>query len=606
MRAMNRFLSALLAVLFSVSCVTSSAISGVGSAPVWVEQPDTDEHVRLTIVGTNDLHGWIAPKERPVGPDDLPLAGGLDAFGGYLSILRAKRPDSVVLVDGGDMFQGTLVANLTEGAVVIKAYNHLGYDAVVIGNHEFDYGPIGPSVVALTEGEDPLGNIKRRITEARFPVLVGNVFEKASDTPVTWENAKRTHLVERKGVTIGVIGLTTPTTPSVTLRQNVESLDFKELAPMAVELAEQLRARGADVVLLVMHAGAGCQHSDDPHDVSSCNPKSELWDLMHELPANTVDAVVAGHTHQYLAHFVNGVPSIQSGSFGAGFGVIELVYNRKTQKVEPQMTKIWEPTPVCRLVFESTGDCSANGTGPVRPAVFMGEKVIPDASLAALVAPDLKKVEAQIQEPLGPVLERPFGRARTEESDLGNLVADIMRASVAGARVAFTNSGGLRSDLPEGALTYGDIFNALPFENRIAELEVTGRQLRAMMRLGVAGNHGIMQVSGLQMVVAEGDSRACDGSRLVDLKFEDGAPIDDNAVYLVLTNDFVATGGDGFAPLLDEIGAEHIRVRNDLPPLRESVAAHLRATPSLSGPAPKTTPRIGWGRAVCEPSAVVH
>lgn len=598
---MKRRLAVFLALLFFVGCATPTALSSAGTDP-----HDSGEYARLTIVGTNDLHGWVAPKDVPVGPEGQPVAGGLDTFAGYLNILREKRPGEVVLLDGGDMFQGTLVANHTEGAVVIKAYNHLGYDAVAIGNHEFDYGPVGPSVVALTEGEDPLGNIKKRIEEARFPVLAGNIFDKTTGEPVNWKNAKRTHLLERNGVTIGVIGLTTPTTPSVTLRQNVETLEFKSLAPVAVELAEQLRARGADVVLLVVHAGTGCQHADDPSDASSCNPKSELWELLHELPSDTVDAVVAAHTHQYVAHFVNGVPSIQSGSFGAAFGVIELVYNRKKQQVERQLTKIWQPTPVCRFVFESTGDCSLKGSGPTRPAVFMGQQVTADDSLAALLAPDLKKVEAQKQEPLGPVLERPFGRERMKESELGNLVADIMRESVAGADVAFTNSGGLRADLPVGPLTYGDIFNALPFENRIAQLRVTGSQLREMMKLGVAGKHGIMQVSGMRMVVAEDDTRACDGSRLVDLTLDDGSPVDDEAVYLVLTNDFVATGGDGFTPVLEEIGSENIRIRNDLPPLREIVAAHLRGSPSLKGPEPRQTPRIGWGRAVCDAPAAVR
>lgn len=599
MRRMSRFLLSLLA-LASFACVTTPAVVPEAPSSSWVEPVDAPDEVRLTIVGTNDLHGWLEPKPRPTTASGEPMLGGVDMFGGYMDVLRRTRPDRVVLVDAGDMFQGTLVVNLTEGAAVIKAYNHLDYDAVAIGNHEFDYGPVGEPVVALTEGEDPLGNVKKRISEANFPVLVGNIFEKETGRPVRWDNAKRMHLVERSGVTIGVIGLATPMTPSVTLRQNVESLDFKPLAPAAIELSNILRRRGADVVLLVMHAGGGCDDHSDPTDVSTCQPGSELWDLMHELPAGTVDAVVAGHTHQYLAHFVNGVPSIQSSSFGVAFGAIDLVYNRTTKKLDPSKTKIWQPVSVCRVVSADTGDCKADAKGQVVAPEFMGRRVTPDEKLAELIRPDLKMVEAQKEELLGPVLERPFGRSRTEESELGNLVADIMRERVAGAHVAFTNSGGIRADLHPGPLTYGDVFNALPFENRIAQLDVTGRELVELMRLGVAGKHGIMQVSGLHMTVAAPGTTACDGSRLVSVTFADGSPIDPEARYVVLTNDFVAGGGDGYSELMEAIGSDRINVRNDLPPLREVVAAHLRASVELKGPPPPGPARISFDTVTCD------
>lgn len=558
---------------------------------------DSNDEVLLTIVGTNDLHGWVEPRDRPLAPDGEPLVGGIDMFGGYLDVLRQKRPDGVVLLDGGDLFQGTLVVNETEGEVVINAYDALRYDAVAIGNHEFDYGPVGPQVVALSDDDDPLGNIKKRIEQASFPILVGNVFEKATDRPVRWKNARRTALVTRQGVKVGIIGLATPTTPSVTLLQNVETLDFKPLAPTALELAARLRERGAEVIVLVMHAGGTCE-GEDPHETHACDTRSEIWDLLHALPEGTVDAVVAGHTHQYLSHFINGVPSIQSGSFGAAFGVIELVYDRKAGKVTTDKSRIWAPTPICRRVFKDTGEC-LKGQGELVKPSFLGETVEPNEHVASVVRPDVERVAVEKAERLGPVLEHPFGRARMAESALGSFVADVMRAQFDGADAAFTNSGGLRADLATGPLTYGDVFNALPFDNRIAELDVTGRELKELLRLGVAGKHGIMQVSGLRVAVSEDGTTACDGSRLVDLTLADGSPIDDDARYLALTNDFIAGGGDGYAPFLAELGPDRIRVRHDLPPLREMVATHFRAHPSITGPA-DDAPRIPHVRPDCE------
>src|SRR5262249_22466625 len=120
----------------------------------------------LTIVGTNDLHGQI---ER------------VAILAGFVANVRAARAadgGAVLLIDAGDMFQGTLESNLAEGADVVKAYNRLGYAAAAIGNHEFDYGPVGPDVVAK-HGEDPRGALKARISEASFPIISANIADDA-------------------------------------------------------------------------------------------------------------------------------------------------------------------------------------------------------------------------------------------------------------------------------------------------------------------------------------------------------------------------------------------------------------------------------------------
>ena len=122
----------------------------------------------ITIIGTNDLHGAL---------DRLPL------FAGYVDNMRAARAadgGAVVLIDAGDLFQGTLESNLAEGADVIKAYNQLGYAASAVGNHEFDYGPVGPHVTVKSPGDDPRGALKARVSEAKFPFLVTNIVDQAT------------------------------------------------------------------------------------------------------------------------------------------------------------------------------------------------------------------------------------------------------------------------------------------------------------------------------------------------------------------------------------------------------------------------------------------
>lgn len=558
-----------------------------------------EEAVRLTIVATNDLHGWIEPQKRPVA-DGEPLLGGADVFDAYLGVLRRQRPGEVVLLDAGDMFQGTLVANMTEGAAVIRAYNLLGYDAVALGNHEFDYGPEGEPVVALTPGEDPLGNVKRRIAEARFPVLAGNVVERATGRPPEWRNLHQVVMLERRRVRVGIVGLITPSTPAVTLAQNVAALEFRELLPAAAELAGELRRRGAQVVILALHAGGGCESLEDPRDTSSCRRDSELFELLEQLPPGTVDAAVAGHTHQKLAHFINGVPAIQSFAFGVAFGAIDLHVEKHSGRVLHERTKIWKPVPLCRKVFAVSGDCR-EGSGPVKPARFLGEEIVTGDRITAALADDFRLVRTRREELLGPRLETPFRRSRTEQSPLGSLVADVMRSTVPGAHAAVTNSGGLRADVGPGRITYGDVFNALPFENRLATLELTGAELLDFLEEGVSGRHGIVQVSGIVLDVVDPAAPACAtrNRRLLGARLADGTPIAARGRYLVVTNDFVAGGGDSFDAVLSQVSSDRIRVRNDLPALREVVVTHFRAHPSLAGPRPEPAPRIRFVRPDC-------
>lgn len=594
-------------LLLAPACSTTPAKPDApppAAKPAWVEEPDADGLVKITIVGTNDLHGWIEPHERAGKDRGSPVLGGSDVFAGYLKILREKRPGGIVLLDGGDIFQGTLVANMTEGESVIRTYNALDYDALAIGNHEFDYGPEGEPVVAETPADDPVGNLKKRIEGARFPFLAGNVVDKTTGKHIDWSNVRRTALVERKGVRIGIIGLSTPLTPSVTLAQNVKNLDFTPLEPATLELAADLRRNGAQLVVLVLHAGTGCNPDADAHDLHGCDPKGELYKLLMTLPPGTVDAAVAGHTHQYLSHFVNGTPAIQSSSFGVAFGVIELWYDKKKNEPRKDRSKIWKTQQLCRRWFENTKDCRKNGEGPVVPAEFMGEEVRPDLKVAELVRDQVRIVEDRKNEKLGPKLVAPFRRSRVEESELGDLVTDIMRQSIRGAHVAATNSGGLRQDLEPGALRYGDVFNALPFENRLATIELTGKQLVAFLRQGVGGDHGIMQVSGVKVQVLDRSQEPCDpnAGRLLSATFSDGSPIDENATYTLVTNDFVAGGGDGYDKVLAAIPPAKINVRNDLPALREIVVTHLRLTPGLSGPV-KGPERITFQKRACDAAA---
>ncbi len=513
---------------------------------------DSTAAVTISVVGTNDLHGHV---ER------------LPWLGGALANLRAARardpggPGGVLLVDAGDMFQGTLASNPNEGAAVVRAYGALGYAAVAVGNHEFDFGPVGP---AAAGGDDPRGALKARAREARFPFLAANLVDETAAPPVVWSdvNIRPSTLVELAGVRVGLVGVTTLATPRTTLARNFVGLAVAPLEAAIAREARALRAAGAVAVVALAHEGGRCRRFDDPADETACDADGPIFAVARRLPPGLVDLVVAGHTHAGVAHRIAGLPIIESFAEGRAFGRADLVVDRARGRV--RSVRLFPPRDVC-------GPASAPPVRPDRPdgcapEPYEGAEVHPDEAVARLLAGDLARARALGAAPLGVHLPAPIRRSRTEESPLGNLLADLMRAARPGVDAAITNGGGLRADLPAGPLTYGALFEAFPFDNVFAHVTMRGAALRALVAGNLARGGGILSISGL---VAR--ARCAGGALDVRLSRPDGAPVRDDEALSILTNDFLASGGDALfppgTPATLEEGA----------PIREVVAALLRA-----------------------------
>ncbi|HMK74508.1 MAG TPA: 5'-nucleotidase C-terminal domain-containing protein, partial [Myxococcaceae bacterium] len=447
----------------------------------------------------------------------------------------------VLLFDAGDLFQGTLVSNLSEGSVVIDAFNAIGYDAAAIGNHEFDYGPVGPAVVPQSPGDDPVGALRARMAQARFPFLAANIVDARTGKPPPWLGSG-TLLRDVGGIRVGIIGLTTTETPRATNPLNVAGLRFLPLAPSARAAAERLRAQGADVVVVVAHAGGKCNDLKNPNDVSGCEAGAEIFSMLEELPPGTVDAVVAGHVHRPVGHFVHGTPVIETSALGRSFGVITLALDPVTRRPIPAQTRIEAEVALCEKVVEGTARCDPDALRSGRPLVpgsFHGQPLRRDSKLEAVLAPSLAAV-AQLQtRPLGVEVPSALGRAGRGESPLGSTAADALRRMEA-ADIAILNPGGLRADLAAGPLTYGRLYETFPFDNAVATLKLTPQEVRALLAALLA--HGrTPQQSGLRMEVGVCPA----GLRLLGVTLPDGAPLVDGRLYRVVLPDYLALGGDG-------------------------------------------------------------
>ncbi|WP_257455384.1 bifunctional metallophosphatase/5'-nucleotidase [Archangium lipolyticum] len=548
------------------------------------------EPVRLTLVGTNDFHGWLMPHTTTLAGGLELREGGAAVFAGYVARLRADNPDGVLLLDAGDLFQGTLASNLTEGASVVDVYNQLGYAAAALGNHEFDYGPAGPKAVP-GPGEDPFGALVARIRQARFPLLSVNVREAASGQHPAWFGNDGTLLVTLKGVKVGVIGLTTPSTPRIVNPALVSTLRFDDMVPATLEAAKRLRAQGAEVVVGVAHAGGKCADLSNPRDTSSCDRKDgEIYELVESLPPGTLDVVFAGHTHQAMGHFFGDVPVLSTWGLGRSFGVVELFVDPESRKVLTERTRLQAAIPVCAQVDEKTGSCDprklkeAGATVRLVAPTFLGGPVVADKEVEALVAPVLARVEEEQRRPLGVTVTAPLGRNYENESALGDVLTDSLR-EMEKVDVALLNSGGLRANLKAGPLTYGDLYEVLPFDNTVAIVTVTGDELRRLLVAAYGTGSGVFQQSGLKVKLA----RCAGPERLRDVTLANGKPLEPKRLYRVVLPDFLARGAAGLGTVLSQVPPERI----DLGLGREQILRDALATWWKSRGAPISAPATG-------------
>ncbi len=465
----------------------------------------------------------------------------MTTFSGYVENLRQARAadGGVLLVDGGDMWQGTLESNLNEGALMVEAFNALGYAAATIGNHEFDFGPAGIAAVPSKPGDDPRGNLKRRAKEAEFPLLAANLIDESTGRMVDWENVKPSIIVEIAGVRIGVIGILTRSTPATTIQANISGLRIAPLTETIIREASALREQGAMLVVVTAHAGGRCTAYDDPRDLSSCDLSGEILAVANSLPRGLVDHIVGGHEGHAVAHVINGTAVTIGLSYGRVFGRADFRVDLATGRVED--VNVHRPQPICPF-YSASGDCAwvAEPVPGLERARYEGRPVQPTREVAAIAERARGAVAASRSEWLGVELETAFTLNNNPESTLGNLITDVLRESL-DADIAILNvSGGLRTDLPNGRLLFGSVYEMFPFDNRVVILDLSGAEVRRIIEASIFAGDRRPGFSGMRV-----EAGCPEGKLDIRLQLANGRRIDDEDSLRVAVNDFLATAGDG-------------------------------------------------------------
>lgn len=516
--------------------------------------------VTIAVIGTNDVHGQLLPGEG---------RGGLVTLSGYVDALRGSgQVDAVLLLDAGDMWQGTLESNLDEGASVVAAYNALGFAAAAIGNHEFDFGPAGPASVPATASDDARGALRQRAREADFPLLAANLKDAEGQQPPAWDNVHASAMVELAGIDVGIVGVMTEKAMSATVASNVGGLEVTPLATAVQREAEALRRAGAELLVVTAHAGGRCSEFQDPDDLSSCDLGGEIFALAAALPPGLVDHIVAGHVHQALAHEVNGISITSNESRAPTFGRVDFTV---APDGTSERSRLYPPTALCPYESTSNGRCAwaDPGDGSVQPARYAGAEIAPDAEVLAIAGQAHAAAEQQKSQPLGVVLAEPFTLKGNPESALGNLVTGALLESFE-ADVAIHNvHGGLRAVLPAGELEFGSVYEMFPFDNRVVVIELSGRELRDVIRAQIGKGRTRAGIAGIR-VAAECTRRGVD----VAIRRDSGEPVKDEDRVRVIANDFLALGGDDILlPVLPDGG---FAIDDSMPRVRDVLVHWFR------------------------------
>jgi 5'-nucleotidase len=484
---------------------------------------------RVTLLHLNDFHS----KHEGVDATSAACRAGRPCIGGSARLATALATGrreatadnrAVLQLDAGDQFMGSLFYTAHKGLAEAAVQRATGTQVMALGNHEFDNGP---AVLAAYAAAVPFPLLSANLDTSREPLLAGRI------QPHT--------VLTRAGARIGIIGLTTETTPQGS--SPGPTLRFTSAAEAAERAIAELRAHGPTTIVILSHLGI-----------------EEDRKLAAMVPG--IDIIAGGHSHTLLANGLAGAASphptliegrdrtvriVQSGCHGRWLGRLDL-------------------------------DLGADGriashAGEVREIT---QDLPEDTQVAAIVA--------EYAAPLAEWRARPVGHlpqpltiegCRDGECAIGNLLADAMLAAEPQAEIAILNGGGIRANLPGGTVTWGDVLTVLPFSNTLATLTIRGGALRAALENGLSQlgqNAGrFPQLAGLRV---EFDAAAPVGQRVRSMEVRlDGRfqPLDPDRAYRVVTNNFMRQGGDGYAAFRDDA----LESYDNGPALEDMLAGYL-------------------------------
>ncbi len=499
------------------------------TVPVWAQESGPGPS--LIILHSSEHHGAALPLEERVGRGETSLVGGMAARATLVKEIR-REGAAVLLVDSGDILIGTPLSSFFRGEPDIQAMNLMGYQAMAAGNHDFDYG---------------LDHLAKLGKLATFPILCSNVVGKRAALP-----CQPTAVIKVGALSIGLIALLGHSNfPASFNREVVEHLDFRPPIETARTLATKLKTKeGADLVVAVTHQGT-----------------EEDEALLGQAPE--IDVIIGGHTEGFDGLKTAGKPEPVTDAADPGTIFVKTHRQGKT---------------LGRLDLTLARDPGTNRLRVIKAKATnlpVTAKVPPDPGAQALLDRYAQQLEAQAGKVIGEALvdlEGESGLIRSRETNLGSLLADLLRAEFR-TDVALVNGGQIRDSIPAGPVQVKHVLQVLPFDSQMVTFTVTGAELLQALENSVgalprkAGR--FLQVSGLSVTY---DPSAPPGSRVREVLVH-GQAVDPKRRYSVATDVFLAEGGDGFTMFANA----QDRLDRQIP-LRDLLLKALQAGPLQASP----------------------
>jgi len=464
-----------------------------------------DGPLSVTILHTNDTHAHL----ESFTPFNQPLQGGVARRYTAIQDVRAEG-GNVLLLDAGDAFQGTLFFNQWQGQEEAHFMNALGYQAMAVGNHEFDSGP---------------ATLGAFVDEADFPTVSANV--DVSAEPALAGKIPAYTIIDVAGERIGVLGLTTEDTSFIS--SPGPNVVFNDFIQSSEETVTALEADGVNKIIAVTHLGYAA-------------------DLQLASTVDGIDVIVGGHSHTLLGDMPaarGSYPTVKTTPCGDTVLIVSAFeWGKYLGRLD--------------VTFAPDGSVESYSGAPI----FIDESIAEDPDVATGVADYARPIEELKATVVGKSLVDLEGTrelVRTQETDLGNLICDAMLWDTVseGTQIAIQNGGGIRASIPAGDVTMGQVLEVLPFGNQIATFGLKGSDVWSALENGVSqveeGSGRFPHVSGLRFSF---DRAREAGSRILSVHVmgPDGgySPIDLEAVYKLASNSFLRGGGDGYDVFADK------------------------------------------------------
>lgn len=456
-----------------------------------------NRYIQVQLLGINDLHGQINVTLQVGGKP----TGRVDYLAAYLKQREAENKNTL-LVQAGDMVGASPpVSALLQDEPTINILNKLGFDIGTVGNHEFDEGL--NELLRLINGgtHKATGNF----AGSNFPWIVANVVNDNTGETILPPH----HVIKVNGMPIGFIGVVTTETPTIVVPSGVEGLKFINEVEAINRSVAELKKQGVKSIVVLAH-------NPGITGVNGENPTGMIVEIANQVD-DEVDIIFGGHNHAYMNAIIDTKLVVQSYSYGTAFSDVDLEIDPKTKDIVTKRAEI---------------------------VTTFQDGIVPDLEIAKMVA----NYEARIE----PIVNRVVGSTSVDltamrndngESILGDFIADAQRIAM-GTDFAFMNPGGIRADINEGDITWGEVYTVQPFNNDLVKMTLTGKQIRDLLNLQWGPSKTTMlQISGFSYTWDENEPA---GQKVVNILLPDGSPLDPNKAYSVTANIFLSEGGDGF------------------------------------------------------------